>query len=123
MTRTSPAASAPREASTPYWPHYWPTLRRQPSRHSGRRRSTLGETVHAAATASNDAGAGLLGKRQAEVARLVADGLTNKQIGTRLFVPERTVDSHVRSGAPAGCSPCTGRAYRRPPTPIAASDR
>jgi len=43
------------------------------------------------------AGAGVLGKREAEVARLVADGLTNKQIGARLFVSERTVDSHVRS--------------------------
>ena len=28
---------------------------------------------------------------------MVADGLTNKQIGTRLFISERTVDSHVRS--------------------------
>jgi len=27
----------------------------------------------------------------------VADGLTNKQIGARLFISERTVDSHVRS--------------------------
>ena len=36
-------------------------------------------------------------KREAEVARLVADGLTNKQIGARLFISERTVDSHVRS--------------------------
>jgi DNA-binding NarL/FixJ family response regulator len=44
-----------------------------------------------------DAGAGLLGNREADVARLVADGLTNKQIGTRLFISERTVDSHVRS--------------------------
>ena len=38
-----------------------------------------------------------LAKREADVARLVADGLTNKQIGSRLFISERTVDSHVRS--------------------------
>jgi predicted ATPase/DNA-binding CsgD family transcriptional regulator len=39
----------------------------------------------------------VLGKRQAEVARLVADGLSNKQIGARLFISEYTVDSHVRT--------------------------
>jgi DNA-binding CsgD family transcriptional regulator len=38
-----------------------------------------------------------LAKREADVARLVADGLTNKQIGARLFISERIVDSHVRS--------------------------
>jgi DNA-binding CsgD family transcriptional regulator len=38
-----------------------------------------------------------LAKREADVARLVADGLTNRQIGARLFISERTVDSHVRS--------------------------
>jgi DNA-binding NarL/FixJ family response regulator len=42
-------------------------------------------------------GPGPLAKREADVARLVADGLTNKQIGARLFISERTVDSHVRS--------------------------
>jgi DNA-binding NarL/FixJ family response regulator len=40
---------------------------------------------------------GLLAKREAEVARLVAAGLSNKQIGARLFISERTVDSHIRS--------------------------
>jgi DNA-binding CsgD family transcriptional regulator len=57
----------------------------------------LGESAHVAATASNDAGRGLLGKREAEVAQLVAHGLSNKQIGARLFISERTVASHVRS--------------------------
>jgi predicted ATPase/DNA-binding NarL/FixJ family response regulator len=57
----------------------------------------LGESPQVAAAASDDAGVDVLGKRQAEVARLVADGLSNKQIGVHLFISERTVDSHVRS--------------------------
>jgi predicted ATPase/DNA-binding CsgD family transcriptional regulator len=51
----------------------------------------------AVAAVAGGAGGGLLGKREADVARLVADGLTNKQIGARLFISERTVDSHVRN--------------------------
>ena len=47
--------------------------------------------------ASFRAGTGVLAQREAEVARLVADGLTNKQVGARLFISERTVESHVRS--------------------------
>jgi DNA-binding CsgD family transcriptional regulator len=41
--------------------------------------------------------AGLLANREADVARLIADGLTNRQIGARPFISERTVDSHVRN--------------------------
>jgi DNA-binding CsgD family transcriptional regulator len=51
----------------------------------------------ARAVAEPGAAAAPLAKREADVARLVADGLTNKQIGARLFISERTVDSHVRS--------------------------
>lgn len=46
---------------------------------------------------ANGEGRGLLAKPEADVARLVAEGLSNKQIGARLFISERTVDSHVRS--------------------------
>jgi predicted ATPase/DNA-binding CsgD family transcriptional regulator len=60
-------------------------------------RLALGESGHVAVPPSDRAGAGLLAKREAEVARLVADGLSNKEIGARLFISEHTVDSHVRS--------------------------
>jgi predicted ATPase/DNA-binding CsgD family transcriptional regulator len=46
---------------------------------------------------ADGAPAEVLAKREAEVARLIAEGLSNKQIGARLFISERTVDSHVRS--------------------------
>jgi predicted ATPase/DNA-binding CsgD family transcriptional regulator len=61
-------------------------------------RLALGESGQIRApSAVGETGAGVLGKRQAEVARLVAEGLSNRQIGARLFISERTVDSHVRS--------------------------
>jgi len=57
-------------------------------------RLALGQPDHPPAS---HAAPGPLGQREADVARLVAAGLTNKQIGARLFISERTVDSHVRN--------------------------
>ncbi len=50
-----------------------------------------------AAAPDDGPGGGLLSIREAEVARLLADGLSNKEIGGRLFISVHTVDSHVRS--------------------------
>jgi predicted ATPase/DNA-binding CsgD family transcriptional regulator len=61
-------------------------------------RLALGKPDQAAVVAAAaDGSVAPLAKREADVARLVADGLSNKQIGARLFISERTVDSHVRS--------------------------
>jgi len=38
-----------------------------------------------------------LSNRQVEVLRLVADGLSNPQVGERLFLSPRTVEQHLRS--------------------------
>jgi DNA-binding CsgD family transcriptional regulator len=63
----------------------------------------LGESADAGVVQAGGRGAGsrsgtaVLAKREADVALLVAEGLTNKQVGARLFISERTVDSHVRS--------------------------
>jgi non-specific serine/threonine protein kinase len=40
---------------------------------------------------------GLLTAREAEIARLVAFGLTNKQIASKLVIALRTVDAHVQN--------------------------
>jgi len=69
-------------------------------RHLGRDaavRLALGEPAQHAARIADHAGTGLLGNREAEVARLVAQGLSNKQIAERLFISEHTVDSHIRN--------------------------
>jgi predicted ATPase/DNA-binding CsgD family transcriptional regulator len=59
-------------------------------------RLALGESTRVVAAGSSGADA-VLGKRETEVARLVAEGLTNKEIGARLLISESTVSSHVRN--------------------------
>jgi predicted ATPase/DNA-binding CsgD family transcriptional regulator len=55
----------------------------------------LGETHRMPRAGANTVVGGPLGKREVEVGRLIAEGLSNKQIGVRLFISERTVASHV----------------------------
>jgi non-specific serine/threonine protein kinase len=50
-------------------------------------------TARASATAR--AGHEPLSRREEEVVALLADGLTNRQIGERLVISERTVEAHV----------------------------
>jgi DNA-binding CsgD family transcriptional regulator len=57
----------------------------------------LGEPASVAVKPPDNVGSGPFAKRELEVAQLVAGGLTNKQIGGRLFISERTVENHVRS--------------------------
>jgi len=58
----------------------------------------------------NDAG---LTPREQEVLRLVAAGLTNRDIGQKLFLSTRTVDMHVRNLlAKLGCRTRTEAARR-----------
>ena len=54
-----------------------------------------GEKPPRPASAAKPRPQAVLTRRQLDIARLVADDLSNRQIAARLFVSERTVETHI----------------------------
>jgi DNA-binding CsgD family transcriptional regulator len=58
---------------------------------------SLSEMDRKTGVPSSDHEVGLLSSREREVAILIAQGLTNREIASRLIVAERTAEGHVQS--------------------------
>jgi DNA-binding NarL/FixJ family response regulator len=58
-------------------------------------RFALKEEVPTERRSSGSSAAALLSPRELEVARLIADGLSNKEIAARMVLSPRTVEGHV----------------------------
>jgi DNA-binding NarL/FixJ family response regulator len=52
-------------------------------------------TAEAAGPKAHNATLAPLSPTELRVARLIAEGLTNREIGERLFLSHRTIDTHV----------------------------
>jgi DNA-binding NarL/FixJ family response regulator len=46
---------------------------------------------------AEDSGVGALTKRELEISDLITERMTNKHIAARLFLSEKTIESHIRS--------------------------
>lgn len=86
-----------RESSTR---HRLRTNRREP-RHGQRQKVDLSAAIEEALTdrpiTAHRSDPGILTKRESEIAELVAEGLTNKQVAATLVIAQRTADAHVQN--------------------------